>query len=279
MEHRTPLALFDRQTRRDARPDGPEYEVERVGDVVRQTGPAHGWNGVLWSDLDEARAGDAIARQVRHFTALGRSFEWKLYAHDGPADLGDLGERLRGAGFVPEPEEALMVAGATGVAGLRGDGGGSGGSGSGGGRAAVSVPEGIRIRPVTDGAGVELVAEVHERAFGADGTHLRRRLLEQLTERPHTVAAFVAMAGDRPVGSARLELPPGTVFAGLWGGGTVPEWRGRGVYRALVAHRARVAAAHGYRYVQVDASDRIRPVLRRLGFTRLSTTTPYVYEP
>jgi GNAT superfamily N-acetyltransferase len=272
MEHRTPLALFDRRTRRDARPDGPEYEVERVGDVVRQTGPTHGWNGVLWSDLDEARAGEAIAGQVRHFTALGRSFEWKLYAHDGPADLG---ERLRGAGFVPGPEEALMVAGATEVAGLRGDGGGSG---SGGGRAAVSVPEGIRIRPVTDGAGVELVAEVHERAFGADGTHLRRRLLEQLTERPHTVAAFVAMAGDRPVRSARLELPPGTVFAGLWGGGTVPEWRGRGVYRALAAHRARVAAARGYRYLQVDASDRSRPVLRRLGFTRLSSTTPYVYE-
>ncbi|MGI5358476.1 GNAT family N-acetyltransferase [Streptomyces sp. CA-252508] len=262
MEHRTLLALFDRQTRRDARPDGPEYEVERVGDVVRQTGPAHGWNGVLWSDLDEARAGEAIARQVRHFTSLGRSFEWKLYAHDGPADLG---ERLRRAGFVPEPEEALMVAPVDGLV-----------SGTG---AHTAPPEGIRIRPVTDGAGVELVAEVHQRAFGADGTHLRRRLLEQLTERPHTVAAFVAMAGDRPVGSARLELPPGTVFAGLWGGGTVPEWRGRGVYRALVAHRARVAAARGHRYLQVDASDRSRPILGRLGFTRLSSTTPYVYEP
>ncbi|WP_189548887.1 GNAT family N-acetyltransferase [Streptomyces lavendofoliae] len=261
MEHHTVLALYDRQARWDARPEGPDSTVERVGDVVRQTGPAHGWNGVLWSGLDEERADEAIAGQVRHFTSLGRSFEWKLYGHDGPADLG---ERLRRAGFTPEPAEALMVAEA---AGLHRSGLGA------------APPEGIEIRPVTDAAGVALMAEVHERAFGTDSAGLRRRVLDRLAARPDTVAAVVAMAGDRPVSSARLELPPGTAFAGLWGGGTVPEWRGRGVYRALVAHRARIASERGYRYLQVDASDLSRPILRRLGFTRLSTTTPYVYEP
>lgn len=77
----------------------------------------------------------------------------------------------------------------------------------------------------------------------------------------------------------RTKLPPGGRFAGLWGGGTVPEWRGRGLYRALVARRARVAAERGYRYLRVDASDMSRPILARLGFTQLSTTTPYVHEP
>ncbi len=76
-----------------------------------------------------------------------------------------------------------------------------------------------------------------------------------------------------------MELVPGTRFAGLWGGGTVETWRGRGIYRALVAHRARIAADHGYRYVQVDASDQSRPILERLGLAPLTTTTPYVYEP
>jgi len=57
----------------------------------------------------------------------------------------------------------------------------------------------------------------------------------------------------------------------------VPGWRGRGVYRALVAHRARVAAERGYRYLQVDASDESRPILERLGFHPLTTTTPYVH--
>jgi GNAT superfamily N-acetyltransferase len=59
----------------------------------------------------------------------------------------------------------------------------------------------------------------------------------------------------------------------------VAHWRGRGIYRALVAHRARIAAGRGIRYLQVDASSQSRPILRRLGFVPLSTTTPYVYQP
>lgn len=54
---------------------------------------------------------------------------------------------------------------------------------------------------------------------------------------------------------------------------------GRGIYRALVAHRARIAAERGYRYLQVDASSESRPILHRLGFVPLSTTTPYTYRP
>ncbi|MDX6313211.1 MAG: hypothetical protein QOF44_2675, partial [Streptomyces sp.] len=68
-------------------------------------------------------------------------------------------------------------------------------------------------------------------------------------------------------------------FASLWGGGTVPAWRGRGIYRALVSHRAGIAAELGYRFLQVDASSQSRPILERLGFTALSTTTPYVFQP
>jgi GNAT superfamily N-acetyltransferase len=65
----------------------------------------------------------------------------------------------------------------------------------------------------------------------------------------------------------------------MWGGGTLPAWRGRGIYRALVAYRAGLAAARGYRYLQVDASPDSRPILERLGFVRLARTTPYIWEP
>lgn len=70
-------------------------------------------------------------------------------------------------------------------------------------------------------------------------------------------------------------LYPHTGFAGLWGGGTAAPWRGRGIYRALIAHRARTAAGRGYRHLQVDATDESAPILRRPGLTALSTTTPY----
>ena len=258
MDHPGVLALFDRDMREGAQPDGPDGRVERVGSVVRHVSSARGWNGILWSDLDETGADAAIAEQIAYFAGLGHEFEWKLYGHDRPVDLG---QRLRAAGFEPEPEETLMIAE---VAGLDLD---------------VEPPEGIRLLPVTDEAGVDLMADVHGKAFGTDGSRIRHQLLAQLTGEPDTIVATVALAGDEPVSAARMELVPGTRFAGLWGGGTVEAWRGRGIYRALVAHRARAAADRGCRYLQVDASSQSRPILERLGFEALTTTTPYTYVP
>lgn len=252
----TLLALYDDQLRRAARPDGPGCRIERAGSVVRQTGPAHAWNGVLWSGLDDGTADAAIAAQLAHYRAEGVPFEWKLYGHDGPADLG---ARLLAAGFEAEEPETLLVAEAAGQGG------------------AVELPDGVELREVTDPEGVRQVVEVHERAFGTDSSDLGRRLLDRLAADPGTVTAVLALADGVPVSAARLELYPGTDFAGLWGGGTVEEWRGRGLYRALVAHRARVAAAHGHRWLQVDAAPTSRPILQRLGFVPLTTTTPYVH--
>ncbi|MFI0509075.1 GNAT family N-acetyltransferase [Streptomyces sp. WSLK1-5] len=258
MDHAAVLALFDRDMREGAQPDGPGARVERTGRVVRQVATEHGWNGVVWSGLDAASADEAIAQQIAYYTGLGREFEWKLYGHDLPVDLG---QRLRAAGFTAEPEETLMIAE---VADLTLD---------------VRPPEGVRFRPVTDRAGVDLVADVHEKAFGTDSSRLRHQLLARLRDDPDTVVAVVALAGDVPVSAARMELVPGTRFAGLWGGGTVEGWRGRGIYRALVAHRARAAMERGYRYLQVDALPTSRPILERLGFEPLTITQPHVYQP
>ncbi|MFG2996015.1 GNAT family N-acetyltransferase [Streptomyces sp. NPDC048340] len=257
-------AEYDAEMRRDARPDAAEARVERVGGVVRQSVPGLGWNGVLWSDLDEGTADAAIAEQVAYFSgraAGGESaeFEWKLYDYDGPADLG---ERLRAAGFVAEPAETLMVCRVADLAALP-----------------VAPPEGITLRVVKDEEGVDLMMEVHRQAFGTDRPRIRQQLLSMLSNDPDRIEAVLAMAGDTPVSAARMEMLPGGSFAGLWGGGTVAEWRGRGIYRLLVAHRARIAAERGIRYLQVDASDDSRPILERLGFDVLGVTVPYVWTP
>ncbi|MEO7059706.1 MAG: GNAT family N-acetyltransferase, partial [Lapillicoccus sp.] len=105
--------------------------------------------------------------------------------------------------------------------------------------------------------------------------YIGRAVAEGLVATPPTCTAVVAWAGHTPICSGRLELHHGTDFASIWGGGTLPEWRGRGVFRALVAHRAREAAARGFRYLQVDASPESRPILGRLGFVELATTIPF----
>jgi ribosomal protein S18 acetylase RimI-like enzyme len=244
------LALFDQQIRRG-------HSAVASGNV-RALGSEGSWATVVWSDLDETTADAAIAAQIARFGSLGADFEWKLYTHDRPANLAD---RLVAAGFRPGPEEALMVADAAELP------------------TEVALPDGVRLLDVTDAEGVRLIVRAHEEAFEQPHPSLERRLLAQLAEGPDAMAAVVAMAGDLPICAGRIELHQGTSFASLWGGGTAPAWRGRGVYRALVAHRARLAIARGYRYLQVDAMPTSEPILSRLGFVRLGTTVPYVYEP
>jgi GNAT superfamily N-acetyltransferase len=139
-----------------------------------------------------------------------------------------------------------------------------------------AVPPGVRLLQVTDLADADLLVRVHEQVFGGDHTAFARALRARLTGAPDTVAAVVAMAGERPVCAARVEFHHGTEFASLWGAGTLPDWRGRGIFRAVVAYRAGLAAARGFRYLLVDALPASRPILERLGFVQLSTTTPYV---
>ena len=128
-----------------------------------------------------------------------------------------------------------------------------------------------------DASGVDALVCVHEEVFGEDHSALGRVLLDALQRRPSPLAAVVAVAGDSPIAAGRVEFHADTEFASLWGGGTVAAWRGRGVFRALVAHRAALAAERGFRYLQVDALPASRPILKRLGFVELATTTPFEF--
>jgi GNAT superfamily N-acetyltransferase len=238
--------------------------MEVAGAIVRRVDPADGgWSGITWSGLagpgpTEAAADQAIAAQIRYFAALGLPFEWKLYDYDQPPDLG---ARLAAAGFAAEAEEAVMVAEVGDVS------------------PDITPPEGITLRPVSSEADVALLVGVHEQVFGQGHTALGQYLLAQLREGPERTVMVLAMAGDEPVCGARVELPTGTEFAGLYGGGTLPAWRGRGIYRALIGYRAGLAARRGYRYLTVDASSDSEPILRRLGFRCLARTTPYQWAP
>jgi GNAT superfamily N-acetyltransferase len=86
---------------------------------------------------------------------------------------------------------------------------------------------------------------------------------------------WVAEADGRFVCGGRLEPVPDTDFVGIWGGATLPAYRGRGIYRALLNARARSALAQGKTLVHSDSTEDSRPILERAGLLRVSTTTPY----
>jgi hypothetical protein len=116
---------------------------------------------------------------------------------------------------------------------------------------------------------------VHDTVFGGDHTPMIDSMRDRLRTNPEAVAPVLALAGDEPVCAARADFHVGTDFASLWGGGTLIPWRGKGIYRAMVAYRARLAIERGYRYLRTDALPTSRPILEKLGFVRVTATVPY----
>jgi GNAT superfamily N-acetyltransferase len=140
-----------------------------------------------------------------------------------------------------------------------------------------AAPRGVEIRRVTDAAGLADMAAVSSAAFGRDDAWKAEAFGSRLADA--SLGIYVAYVGGRPVSEGRVELPPGRSFAGLWGGGTVPDHRGRGIYRALVAARAAEAGRRGFRYLTVDArNDTSRPILERLGFVPLTSITAWTLD-
>jgi GNAT superfamily N-acetyltransferase len=209
--------------------------------------------------LDAAEVDALIARQRDYFAAKGQPVEWKLRGHDLPADLPD---RLRAAGFEPEDQETVLIAESADIVDRLA------------GRDSV---DGVTIRLVTDRADFERIAAMESTVWGEDWSWLTddlvRRHATGLTD------IYVAEADGVVVSAAWAVYKENTEFTGLWGGSTLAEWRGKGIYKALVAVRAARAVAQGYKYLHVDASDDSSPILHRLGFLAVTTTTPYVYTP
>jgi GNAT superfamily N-acetyltransferase len=241
------LELFDRQMRRELA--GPS---EWVGAIRLALLP--GWSAVVWSQLDETTADAEIARAVARLRELPGHVEWKLYGHDRPADLP---QRLIAAGLEPDDEEALLVAAVE--------------------RAATPLDADVRV--AADAAGVERFMELEERVFGHRTPAIERELLQALEHERPPGLAVVAFVDGEPVSGGRIDFVERSDFAGLFGGGTLPDFRGRGLYRATVAKRAALARERGYRYLYVDALPTSRPILERLGFVQISTTTPFTLVP
>lgn len=266
------LTAYDVQLRRVPVPPSAGWQIDRVdhpAPLLRMTAPAGAsWgDGVVWSDLDEATADAAIADTIAYYRGLGRSFEWKHHGYDRPADLP---ERLRAAGLQPDPEETVVAGRVDDVVEQLAD---------------APAPEGITLRHLRDdpdgrAADWAAIRELHERVWDEDASGLVREVSAEHAADPAAMTVHLAVADDGTVVCAAWSrFHGGTDFASLWGGSTLPAYRRRGIYRALVARRAREAAERGFRYLQVDASSDSRPILERLGLHQLTSTTPFRWHP
>lgn len=256
------LAAYDAELRGGAEAHGAE-SVTRLGPLwlaVYDDGGFCGYHdlaGAEGAELEELIEG-AIAF-YRDQTDVGE-FEWKTRGHDAPADLPD---HLVAHGFVPGELETVMVGEAVLLAGE------------------VSPPDGVVVRRAGDGGSLAADAAramaMQDEVFGRGGGSTVEHMVQRLTDHADRLSLWLAEAGGEVVSAGRIEIVPGTEFAGIWGGATRGEWRGRGIYRALTAARARWALDRGARLVNSDCSPMSRPILERSGLLAITTTTPYLW--
>jgi GNAT superfamily N-acetyltransferase len=248
------LEAYDRHVRVIKAADlGDSLYTETDGPITRLVGDRQGFVSAP-RDLSGVDVDALIARQRDFFAARGQGVEWQTRAHDLPADMPS---RLLAAGFQPDEKETVMIGTAADLT------------------TEPALADGIRIRRTDDDADMHRIAEMTCGVWGPQFSWVADMLIAR---RKH-LAVFVAEADGEVVSAGWLSLKHDKEFAGLFGGTTAVRWRGRGIYRALVAERARLAVELGIRYLYVDASDDSRPILERLGFIPVTTTTAYVWKP
>jgi GNAT superfamily N-acetyltransferase len=253
MNHRTVLNQLNDERRSLVR-DGqavdvlPEVTRRRIGDQFM----------ISYSALKEDYANAVISRETAYHLKVGVGFEWKLYAHDQPANMLAL---LKAHGFEIGACEAVMIYDLSQRP------------------VWLKSPENFATRRIDS---LEQVAEYRrlaETIFLKNYSHTADELAAAVRDKSSQHRGYMVYAGNEPVSIGRLYTHPKSAFAGLYGGATLEAYRRRGFYRALIAARARDAVEAGAKYLLVDALPTSRPILERLGFECVTQTWPCDWRP
>lgn len=251
------LAAYDDELRGES--ETPSQISATLLGPLRLVTFAHGRGFVTYRDLEGAspgEIGELVAGALEHYRgdpAITR-VEWKTRGHDVAPGLS---EALLAHGFAPDETESIMIGDASSLA------------------VDIALPAGVALRRVTAEADVRAMSAMVDAVFGDPvSAEMADALLRRLA-RADGMELWVAEEAGRMLGAGRLEPVPGTAFAGIWGGAVVAEHRGRGLYRALTAARARSAVQAGKTLVHSDSTEFSRPILERSGLVKVSTTTPY----
>lgn len=254
------LEAYDAQLRTDAETPSA-VSVTRLGPIRLVTFP-RGRGFVTYQDLagaDEPSITAWVEQALAHFELNPQieRVEWKTRGHDRAPGLH---EALLRNGFLAEETEAVMVGETRGLA------------------VDVPLPEGVSLRQVSSAEDVRAMSAMEDEVFGDPVSEASAEALLHRLSLGDGMQLWVAETADEIVCAGRLEPVPGSEFAGIWGGATRPHWRGKGIYRALTAARARSAIALGKRLIHSDSTEFSRPILERSGLLKVTTTTPYIWK-
>ena len=250
------LALFDRRQRQEI--EYPDMRKEVLPHVTRFIRPAPGLSLLLHSRLNDNNADQVIQQQMADFTQMRLPFTWKVYAYDQPVNLG---ERLISFGFEPDsdPPDAVMILDLHAVP------------------PRLAAPIQADVRQITHPEQMEDVIRVEQQVWGGSFEWIQARMGAHL-QVPGYLSVFVAYVDGQPTCTGWTYYNLKGDFASLWGGSTVPDYRHKGLYTAVLAARVQEAIRRGYCFLTVDAGAMSGPILAQHGFQVLTHATTYDWK-
>jgi GNAT superfamily N-acetyltransferase len=210
-------------------------------------------NGIYRSILEHANTDGAIEKEIKEFGEHQTPFRWILTNAARPSNIGD---RLAKYNFRLD-HDALGLA--------------------------VEASELLNTK-FSDVKVAELTAEAVDEwvdaavaGWGSSDSLreiLRQDVLAALREQRQTLRYYSASVGSQIIGTGTLRLCGSCSY--LLGSSVRPEFRGRGVYRALVATRAQTALHLGLGLMTAYAiADTSAPILERMGFAQYNRSTQF----
>ena len=242
------LLEFANHFRQPPAPGIEVIETSRYRITLQPDYPIPGPNSVSWIRCAPDQV-DGVVDEVRAvFRARRLPAMWIFDPDTEPADLA---ERLAARGVTPDrvaPEVKVMVLGV-------------------GADIAPSEVAGLEMHDaLADSETFRKADAVNAKAFGdveREPAAQERRRRNQLAAKDRRV--ILATVDGEPAGSAGLTLypPSGAIINGA---AVLEKFRGRGVYRALLRERLRMAREAGAAGLSVWGGPMSAPILERLGF-------------
>lgn len=223
--------------------------VERPGwmQIITPSLATGGMNEVCLAVLAPDEADRIIDETLASYRDAGIRFRWSIGPDSAPADLDD---RLRTRGLQPETVLGLACT----IDELD-----------------QGLPASVSVEPVTE-ANLADFTLVMAKGWSMDAAPLldfHRRILELEPER---FPMHLARYDGQPAGAAAASSFPRSAY--LMGAVVLPEYRGCGLYRALVSSRAREATRRGITLMTAHArATTSAPILARLGFREVCRLT------
>lgn len=236
------------------------YVVQRPGwyQVLSPGTPSPSRNEVIHSELRLDECERAIDATIQQYGDIGTPFKWCTSPRTQPESFGDLLEK-RGFGSWPTRGMYAWIS-----------------------ELKIAFPEGVTYERVDQSNLKEYVeTSLSGWILDRDPTDLER---EQLTEDMRWVAThlgskaqhFLARVDGVAAGTAGFYLKERSGY--LVGGNVLKKFRGRGVYRGLIAERFRALREMDLELAVTGARERTSaPILERIGFSTAYRDRVYQY--